>query len=361
MRPTTSLYFQRLAWYVLRIYLEEDWFLRSSSTLLASTKTCTGKRQRGIGEYLRLFFVCIMITPILICGCSYIDEGLQARSISQEANDLFNQGKYEASLSKYEQIIEKHPAVADRVLFEMGIIYAYPRNEQKDYQKSLKCFQKLVRDYPDSEYRRDSQMMILQIHNVIIKDKKIATQQTQIETSRQEVKGKENEIITLQEKIETLEEKIETLEQKIFALRTEPADKVLIEKKERRLTLLSKGEVIKTYKIALGGNPVGRKERQGDNKTPEGTYTIDSRNRDSGYHLSLHISYPNEKDKMRAKELGVSPGGDIMIHGIKNGLSSVGASHAEVDWTKGCIAVTDEEMEEIYKLVPNGTIVEIRP
>ena len=307
-----------------------------------------------MGEYLRLFFVCIMITPILICGCCYIDEGLQVRSISQEANDFFNQGKYEASLKKYEQIIEKHPAVADRILFEMGIIYAYPRNERKDYQKSLECFQKLVRDYPDSEYRLDSQMMILQIHNVIIKDKIIATQQTRIETSRQEVKGKENEIITLQEKIETLE-------QKIFALGTEPADKVLIEKIERRLTLLSKGEVIKTYKIALGGNPVGPKERQGDNKTPEGTYIIDSRNRDSGYHLSLHISYPNEKDKMRAKELGVSPGGDIMIHGIKNGLSWVGVSHAEVDWTKGCIAVTDEEMEEIYKLVPNGTIVEIRP
>ena len=313
-----------------------------------------GKRQKGIGEYLRLFFVCIMITPILICGCSYIDEGLQTGSISQEANDFFNRGKYEASLSKYEQITEKHPAVADRVLFEMGIIYAYPRNEQKDYQKSLECFQKLVRDYPDSEYRRDSQMMILQIHNVIIKDKIIATQQTQIETCRQEVKGKQNEIITLQEKIETLE-------QKIFALRTEPADEVLIEKKERRLTLLSKGEVIKSYKIALGGSAVGPKVRQGDNKTPEGTYIIDSRNRDSDYHLSLHISYPNDKDKMRAKELGVSPGGDIMIHGIKNGLSLVGASHAEVDWTKGCIAVTDEEMEEIYKLVPNGTIVEIVP
>jgi murein L,D-transpeptidase YafK len=236
----------------------------------------------------------------------------------------------------------------------MGIIYAYPRNEQKDYQKSLECFQKLVRDYPDSEYRLDSQMMIFQIQNVIIKDKIIATQQTQIETSRQEVKDKENAIITLHERIETLE-------QKIFALRTEPADKVLIKKKERRLTLLSKGEVIKNYKIALGGNPVGPKERQGDNKTPEGTYIIDSRNRDSGYHLSLHISYPNKNDKMRAKELGVSPGGDIMIHGIKNGLTWVGASHAEVDWTKGCIAVTDEEMEEIDKLVPNGTIVEIRP
>lgn len=328
--------------------------MRSSSTLLTSTKTYTDKRQTGIGKDLRLFFACIMITSIILCGCSYIDAGLQVRSISQEANDFFNQGKYEDSLSKYEQIIEKHSAVADRILFEMGIIYAYPRNEQKDYQKSLECFQKLVRDYPDSEYRLDSQMMILQIHNVIIKDKIIATQQTQVETSRQEVKDKENEIITLQKKIETLE-------QMIFALQTEPADKVLIEKKERRLTLLLKGEVIKTYKIALGGNPVGPKERQGDNKTPEGTYIIDSRNRDSVYHLSLHISYPNEKDKMRAKELGVSPGGDIMIHGIKNGLTWVGASHAEVDWTKGCVAVTDEEMEEIYKLVPNGTIAEIRP
>jgi murein L,D-transpeptidase YafK len=328
--------------------------LRSSSTLSASMKTHPGKGQRGIGKYLRHFLACIMIAPILLCGCSYIDDGLQVRSISQEANDFFSQGKYEASLSKYEQIIDKYPAVADRVLFETGIIHAYPRNEQKDYQKSLECFQKLVRDYPDSEYRLESQMMILQIHNVIIKDKIITAQQAQIETSRKEAKDKQNEIIALQEKIETLE-------QKIFALRAEPADNVLIEKKARRLTLLSKGEVLKTYKIALGGNPVGPKERQGDNKTPEGTYIIDSRNRNSGYHLSLHISYPNEKDKMRAKELGVSPGGDIMIHGIKNGLTGVGASHAGVDWTKGCIAVADEEMEEIYKLVPNGTMVEIKP
>ena len=236
----------------------------------------------------------------------------------------------------------------------MGIIYAYPRNEQKDYQKSLECFQKLIKDYPESEYRRDSEMMIFNINNVIIKDKTIATQKTQIETLQQEVKSKENGIVTLQKKIEVLE-------QKIFALRKEPADKILIEKKERRLALLSRGEVLKTYKIALGGNPIGPKERQGDNKTPEGTYVIDSRNKDSGYHLSLHISYPNEKDKKRARELGVSPGGDIMIHGIKNGFSWVGDSHTEVDWTKGCIAVTDEEIEEIDKLAPNGTIVEIRP
>ena len=335
--------------------------LRSSNTLLTIKKTYTGKRQRGIGEYLRLFFICIMLTPILIGGCGHINEGHQLSSLTREANDYFNQGEYEASLSKYEQIIEIHPAVADRVLFEMGIIYAHPKNEQKDYQKSLKYFQILVRDYPDSEYRPDSQMMIFQINNVIIKDKIIATQQTQIETSRQEVKDKQYEIVTLQDKSEAFEQKIETLEQKVFALRTDPADKVLIVKKERRLTLLSKGEVIKTYKIALGGNPVGPKERQGDNKTPEGTYTIDSRNPNSGYHLSLHISYPNERDERRARELGVSPGGNIMIHGVKNGFSWVGASQADVDWTDGCIAVTNQEIEEIYRFVPNGTVVEIRP
>ncbi len=322
----------------------------SSGSLLTSTKTDAGKRQRRIGKYLRLFFACIMITPILLCGC----KGRQVRSISQEAYDLFNQGNYEASLRKYAQIIEKHAAVVDRVLFEMGIIYAYPTNEQKDYQKSLECFQKIIRDFPDSEYRLDSQMMILQIHNVIIKDKIITKQQKQIERSQIEIKDKENEIVSLQEKNDTLENRI-------FALWTEPADKVLIEKKARRLTLFSMGEAIKTYKIAIGGNPIGPKEKRGDNKTPEGTYIIDSRNNESEYHLSLHISYPNERDKMRAKELGVSPGGDIMIHGFKNGLTWAGASHTEFDWTKGCIAVTNEEMEEIYKLVPNGTVVEIRP
>jgi len=295
--------------------------------------------------------------------------------MSREANYFFNQGNFEASLSKYKQIIEKHPAAADRILFEMGIIYAHPRNEKKDYQKSLECFREIVDEYPDSDYRRDSQMMIFQIHNVINKDRIIAAQQIQIETSFQGVKSREKEIRGLQEKSEKLAEQIdkrdeqidtrdvqiEALKQTIFLLRTEAADKVLIEKKERRLTLLAKGKVIKTYKIALGGDPVGPKERQGDNKTPEGIYIIDSRNGNSEYHLSLHISYPNERDKMRAKELNVSSGGDIMIHGIKNGLAWVGDLHTGIDWTEGCIAVTDQEMEEIYKLVPNGTTVEIRP
>lgn len=312
--------------------------------------------------------VCILIAPLLLCGCSLFNAGSRAKTTFKEANDFFSQGNYEASLSKYQQIIEKYPTSRDRVLFEMGIIYAYPENAQKDYQKSLECFQQLIKDYPESGYRKDSEMMIFNINNVIVKDKTIATQQAQIEAFRQEVQSRGDEIIALEKKFETLEQELKskeneiiTLKKKIFALQEGPADKILIEKNERRLTLIAKGKVLKTYAIALGGNPSGPKERLGDNKTPEGTYVINSRNRDSRYHLSLHISYPNEKDKKRAKQLGVSPGGDIMIHGIKNGFSWVGDLHTGVDWTKGCIAVTDEEIEEIDRLAPKGTIVEIRP
>lgn len=302
------------------------------------------------------FFICLIMAPMLISGCSHFNDGLQAKKTFAEANDLFHRGSYTASLDKYSEIIEKYPAMADRVLFEMGIIYAHPKNEQKDYQKSLECFQKLIKDYPGSEYRQNSEMMIFNIRNVALKDKTIAAQQMQIETLQHEVQGKENEIVTLQKKIEALEKKFFA-----YAIQKGSVDRILIEKNARRLMLISQGEVLKSYNIALGGNPIGPKERQGDNKTPEGTYVIDGRNKDSRFHLSLHISYPNERDKNRAKELGVSPGGDIMIHGIKNGFSWVGDAHTAVDWTKGCIAVTDEEIEEISKLAPNGTIVEIRP
>jgi tetratricopeptide (TPR) repeat protein len=327
-----------------------------------------GKKQSRMGKHLNLFFFCILIAPMLLCGCSHFNEGARARKIFKEANDFFNQKDFQASLGKYQQIIKKYPSSRDRVFFEMGIIYAYPGNEQKDYQKSLGFFQNLIKDYPESGYRKDSEMMIFNINNVIVKDQTIVTQQTQIEALRQEVQSRGNENNTLQNKLETLEQELKSkdseiviLKKEVFALQKGPADKILIEKNERRLTLISKDKVLKTYEIALGGNPNGPKERQGDNKTPEGTYVIDSRNRDSNYHLSLHISYPNEKDKKRAKQLDVSPGGDIMIHGIKNGFSWVGALHTGVDWTKGCIAVTDEEIKEIDRLAPNGTIVEIRP
>jgi tetratricopeptide (TPR) repeat protein len=327
-----------------------------------------GKKQSWRGKHLNVFFVCLIIAPLLLCGCSHFDGGFQVKSDFVEANDLFSQGNYTDSLGKYQQIFEKYPMEGDRVLFEMGIVYAYPGNGQKDYQSSLECFQKLIKDYPGSEYRKDSALMVFNINNVIIKDSTIAAQQVQIDALRQEVQRRGNEIIALQNKIEALEQEVlrkedenVKLQKELFAFQKGPADKIMIEKKERRLTLFSKGRVLKTYKIALGGDPQGQKERQGDNKTPEGTYVIDSRNRDSRYHLSLHISYPNEKDKKRAKQLGVPPGGDIMIHGLKNGFSWVGDRHTETDWTKGCIAVTDEEIVEIAKLAPNSTIVEIRP
>lgn len=302
------------------------------------------------------FCICLIMAPMLISGCSHFNDGRQAKTTFAEANDLYHQGSYTASLDKYSEIIDKYPATADRALFEMGIVYAHSKNEQKDYQKSLECFQKLIKDYPGSEYRQNSEMMIFNFRNVALKDKTIAAQQMQIETLQHEVQGKENEIVTLQKKNEALEKRFFA-----YAVQKGSVDRILIEKNARRLMLISQGEVLKSYNIALGGNPIGPKERQGDNKTPEGTYVIDGRNKDSRFHLSLHISYPNERDKNRARELGVSPGGDIMIHGIKNGFPGVGDAHTAADWTKGCIAVTDEEIEEISKLAPNGTIVEIRP
>lgn len=321
-------------------------------------------RRRGIfhiGPFK--FCICLILAPMLLSACSHVNDGRQVKTTFAEANELFYRGSYTASLDKYSEITEKYPAKADRALFEMGIIYAHPKNEQKDYQKSLECFQKLIKVYPESEYRKNSEMMIFNIRNVVLKDQTITAQQMQIETLRHEVHGKENEIVTLQKKIEAFEKNIEALEQKFFdyAIQKGSVDRILIEKSARRLMLISQGKVLKTYKIALGGNPIGPKERQGDNKTPEGTYIIDARNRDSQFYLSLHISYPNERDKNRAKKLGVSPGGDVMIHGIKNGFSRVGDAHAKIDWTKGCIAVTNKEIEEIAKLAPNGTIVEIRP
>jgi lipoprotein-anchoring transpeptidase ErfK/SrfK len=298
---------------------------------------------------LRLFFVCSMFSPMLISGCGNVNGGFQGTATLKEANDLFSQGNYQASLDKYEQIAESHATLEDRVLFEMGILYAHPGNEHRNYQKSLECFQKIIKEYPASHYRQNSQAMMFTLNNAPIKDK-------QIEILQQEVKGKENEIVELRKTIEALRERVFE-----YAIQKGSVDRIVIEKNARRLMLISKGDVIKTYKIALGGDPVGPKEREGDNKTPEGTYVIDSRNKGSRYHLALHISYPNDKDRKRAHELGVSPGGNIMIHGIKNGFSWVGDAHAEVDWTKGCIAVTDEEIEEIDKVAPNGTIVEIKP
>lgn len=139
------------------------------------------------------------------------------------------------------------------------------------------------------------------------------------------------------------------------------ADSLVLEKATRRLTLYSAGTAIHTYIVALGRDPVGPKQRVGDERTPEGLYYIDSRNPHSRYHLSLRISYPEEKDRARAAKLGVDPGGDIMIHGLPLGEESVGALHILHNWTDGCVAVTNEEIEELWRMVPDGVPIDIKP
>jgi murein L,D-transpeptidase YafK len=139
------------------------------------------------------------------------------------------------------------------------------------------------------------------------------------------------------------------------------ADSILIEKSRRKLTLLKDGKPLKTYTVALGGSPIGPKEREGDGKTPEGVYQIDYRKANSSFHRALHISYPTVAEAKAARQNGYSPGGAIMIHGLPNGFGVLGASHRLRDWTLGCIAVTNIEIEEIWRVVPNGAVVEIRP
>ena len=139
------------------------------------------------------------------------------------------------------------------------------------------------------------------------------------------------------------------------------ADLVVVEKSKRQLLLYSQGSLLKTYAISLGQVPVGAKEKEGDKKTPEGQYLIDFRKHDSAYFRALHISYPNKADTEAAKSQGVSPGGAIMVHGMRNGLRWVGKLHRLTDWTMGCIAVTNQEMAELWQAVPDGTPIEIKP
>ncbi len=139
------------------------------------------------------------------------------------------------------------------------------------------------------------------------------------------------------------------------------ADLVIVHKAARSLELLQAGRVVATYRIALGRDPNGPKRQQGDGRTPEGVYTLDWRNANSNFHRSLHVSYPREWDDLRAERWGVSPGGEIMIHGLPNGVPAERVGHPYVDWTDGCIALTDEEMDELWARVDDGTTIIIYP
>jgi murein L,D-transpeptidase YafK len=153
----------------------------------------------------------------------------------------------------------------------------------------------------------------------------------------------------------------------LFACATTPpvpdhyADRVLIEKGQRQMHLMQRGKVLRTYHVALGQNPVGHKMQQGDSRTPEGVYAVDLRRPESRFNLALRISYPNPTDQQLAAARGLDPGGEIYIHGQPNGGVKPARLVNGPDWTDGCIAVTNAEMNEIWALVRLGTPVEIRP
>ena len=138
-------------------------------------------------------------------------------------------------------------------------------------------------------------------------------------------------------------------------------DRIVVEKKERKMTIYQNETALKSYEISLGRSPNGAKEKEGDKKTPEGVYSIIEHFKPSAFHRSLRISYPDKNDIKRAEKEGVSPGSDIMIHGMRNGLGLIGRMHLCFDWTAGCIAVTNKEIEELWSVIPNGTEIEIKP
>ena len=140
-----------------------------------------------------------------------------------------------------------------------------------------------------------------------------------------------------------------------------PIDKLVVYKSKRQLGAYSKGQLVKSYKISLGRQPIGDKEFEGDKKTPEGLYYINDKNPHSGYHKNLGISYPNKDDIENAKRLGKPTGGDVKIHGLRNKTGFISKFHRWFDWTLGCIAVTDEEIDELYGAVKIGTVIEIKP
>lgn len=141
---------------------------------------------------------------------------------------------------------------------------------------------------------------------------------------------------------------------------TPATDRIIVEKSAHRMTLLKAGRIVKTYRIALGRGGLGPKTQSGDNRVPEGIYRISGRNPNSAYHLSLRVSYPTPSQVKAARARGTDPGGDIMIHGLRNGLGWIGAHHRRADWTQGCIAVTNAEVEEIWRTVPDNVVIEIR-
>lgn len=139
------------------------------------------------------------------------------------------------------------------------------------------------------------------------------------------------------------------------------ADAVLVIKNEGRLYLMHKGERFASFSVTFGGEPTGHKQMQGDERTPEGQYELDYKNPNSKFYKSIHISYPNAKDRANARKLGVDPGGDIMIHGQTNGWEWAAPFMQLFSWTDGCIALSNKDMDRVWEAIDPGTPIEIRP
>jgi murein L,D-transpeptidase YafK len=138
-----------------------------------------------------------------------------------------------------------------------------------------------------------------------------------------------------------------------------PVDRIYVDKSEHWMAVYHAGQIIREFRVALGRGGLRPKQHAGDGRVPEGVYAISAHNPDSAYHLSLRISYPSPDDELGARERRMNPGGDIMIHGLPNGRGWIGSMHRRADWTDGCLAVTDAEMDWLYRAVPDGTPVVI--
>lgn len=146
-----------------------------------------------------------------------------------------------------------------------------------------------------------------------------------------------------------------------FAWGIQPIETVRVLKSQHKLQLISEGKVLYEFKVALGKTPTGHKQQSGDGKTPEGTYLLDYKKLDSAFYKAIHISYPNPKDVEKANTLGVDPGGQIMIHGQKNGFGWLAFITQQFDWTNGCIALSNSDMDILWKLIKEGTEIRISP
>ena len=151
------------------------------------------------------------------------------------------------------------------------------------------------------------------------------------------------------------------ISQVLSAQSAQKADSVLVIKSENRLYLMSDGVAVASYRAAFGANPAGHKQMQGDERTPEGQYVLDYKNPNSQFYKSIHVSYPNARDRKNARRLGVDPGGDIMIHGQANGWGWASPVAQFFPWTDGCVALSDKDMDKVWMAVDPGTPIEIRP